>query len=318
MNDVTAAADPAMFDVVRRPDAGLVLMHMLGEPKTMQDDPRYDDVVDRGAGLPRRSPRSRGGGGCPARSPLRRPGHRVRQEPPRTTSRCSTTSPRSRAPCPGGRRSFSEAVHRPPDRRRRSRRAGGGDGGRRGVVRRQRRRGGPLHDVLEMARVVRVVDAIARGHAVTIPPAHRGRDLAGVVAFHDEGEARRCCCCTGSRRRRGSGGIPAAAGGSVSGDRPDLPGAGCRSAVDDVRLDWPHVRALRRAAREPRWAAIRRRRLTASARPSPRCSRSTAEGSMRWCCSPRLRSTPGRLRQSAPVGADGRRKRGADVVAARP
>jgi len=45
VNDVTAAADPAMFDVVRESGAGLVLMHMLGEPKTMQDDPRYDDVV---------------------------------------------------------------------------------------------------------------------------------------------------------------------------------------------------------------------------------------------------------------------------------
>jgi dihydropteroate synthase len=45
VNDVTAARDPAMFDVVGRSGAGLVLMHMLGEPKTMQDDPRYDDVV---------------------------------------------------------------------------------------------------------------------------------------------------------------------------------------------------------------------------------------------------------------------------------
>ncbi|MEZ0234894.1 MAG: dihydropteroate synthase [Actinomycetota bacterium] len=45
VNDVTAAADPAMFDVVIQTGAGLVLMHMLGEPKTMQDDPRYDDVV---------------------------------------------------------------------------------------------------------------------------------------------------------------------------------------------------------------------------------------------------------------------------------
>ncbi|HET6714870.1 MAG TPA: dihydropteroate synthase [Actinomycetota bacterium] len=45
VNDVTAAADPAMFEVVRETGAALVLMHMLGEPKTMQDDPRYDDVV---------------------------------------------------------------------------------------------------------------------------------------------------------------------------------------------------------------------------------------------------------------------------------
>jgi dihydropteroate synthase len=34
-----------MFDVVGRADAGLVLMHMLGEPKTMQEEPEYDDVV---------------------------------------------------------------------------------------------------------------------------------------------------------------------------------------------------------------------------------------------------------------------------------
>jgi dihydropteroate synthase len=45
VNDVTAARDPAMFDVVAGSGAGLVLMHMLGDPTTMQDDPRYDDVV---------------------------------------------------------------------------------------------------------------------------------------------------------------------------------------------------------------------------------------------------------------------------------
>jgi dihydropteroate synthase len=45
VNDVTAGRDPAMFDAVRAAGAGLVLMHMLGDPATMQDDPRYDDVV---------------------------------------------------------------------------------------------------------------------------------------------------------------------------------------------------------------------------------------------------------------------------------
>lgn len=45
VNDVSAAADPRMFDVVRRRDAALVLMHMRGEPKTMQRAPSYDDVV---------------------------------------------------------------------------------------------------------------------------------------------------------------------------------------------------------------------------------------------------------------------------------
>jgi dihydropteroate synthase len=45
VNDVTAAAHPEMFPLVRDAGAGLVLMHMLGEPKTMQDDPRYGNVV---------------------------------------------------------------------------------------------------------------------------------------------------------------------------------------------------------------------------------------------------------------------------------
>jgi dihydropteroate synthase len=31
--------------VVREAGAGLVLMHMRGSPRTMQDDPRYEDVV---------------------------------------------------------------------------------------------------------------------------------------------------------------------------------------------------------------------------------------------------------------------------------
>jgi dihydropteroate synthase len=45
VNDVSAGADPRMFDVVREVGAGCVLMHMRGEPKTMQQAPHYDDVV---------------------------------------------------------------------------------------------------------------------------------------------------------------------------------------------------------------------------------------------------------------------------------
>ena len=46
VNDVTAGRDPAMADVLRRhDDVPVVLMHMLGEPKTMQVEPRYEDVV---------------------------------------------------------------------------------------------------------------------------------------------------------------------------------------------------------------------------------------------------------------------------------
>jgi dihydropteroate synthase len=45
VNDVTAGRDGAMLETVADTDAGIVLMHMLGEPQTMQDDPRYEDVV---------------------------------------------------------------------------------------------------------------------------------------------------------------------------------------------------------------------------------------------------------------------------------
>ncbi len=45
VNDVAAATDPEMFGVVAAAGAGLVVMHMQGEPRTMQADPHYDDVV---------------------------------------------------------------------------------------------------------------------------------------------------------------------------------------------------------------------------------------------------------------------------------
>ena len=45
VNDISAGGDPDMFGVVRDGGAGLVLMHIKGEPKTMQQNPTYDDVV---------------------------------------------------------------------------------------------------------------------------------------------------------------------------------------------------------------------------------------------------------------------------------
>jgi dihydropteroate synthase len=46
VNDVTAfRGDPAMAELVASAGVGCCLMHMLGEPRTMQNDPRYDDVV---------------------------------------------------------------------------------------------------------------------------------------------------------------------------------------------------------------------------------------------------------------------------------
>jgi dihydropteroate synthase len=47
VNDVTALrGDPAMAALLAGHDCDVCLMHMLGEPRTMQRDPRYGDVVD--------------------------------------------------------------------------------------------------------------------------------------------------------------------------------------------------------------------------------------------------------------------------------
>jgi dihydropteroate synthase len=46
VNDVTALrAAPEMAELTARAGADLCLMHMVGTPRTMQDDPQYEDVV---------------------------------------------------------------------------------------------------------------------------------------------------------------------------------------------------------------------------------------------------------------------------------
>ncbi len=47
VNDVSAAGDDGMLDLVARRGAAIVLMHRRGTPQTMQGDTRYDDVVAR-------------------------------------------------------------------------------------------------------------------------------------------------------------------------------------------------------------------------------------------------------------------------------
>jgi dihydropteroate synthase len=47
INDISALRhDPEMAEVVRQYGAGLILMHMLGEPATMQLNPSYTDVIE--------------------------------------------------------------------------------------------------------------------------------------------------------------------------------------------------------------------------------------------------------------------------------
>lgn len=45
VNDIGGFRDPEMVRVAVASSAGLVVMHMLGSPETMQVDPHYDDVV---------------------------------------------------------------------------------------------------------------------------------------------------------------------------------------------------------------------------------------------------------------------------------
>jgi dihydropteroate synthase len=45
VNDVSGLGDPAMAELIASTGAGLVLMHMRGEPATMQEEPRYGDVA---------------------------------------------------------------------------------------------------------------------------------------------------------------------------------------------------------------------------------------------------------------------------------
>jgi dihydropteroate synthase len=46
VNDVSAGrVDPTILEVAAAGGVGYIAMHMLGEPRTMQDEPQYDDVV---------------------------------------------------------------------------------------------------------------------------------------------------------------------------------------------------------------------------------------------------------------------------------
>lgn len=51
INDINGFRAPGAVEAVAGGEAGLCLMHMQGEPRTMQQDPRYEDVVAEVAGF---------------------------------------------------------------------------------------------------------------------------------------------------------------------------------------------------------------------------------------------------------------------------
>lgn len=50
VNDISGGSDPDMFPLVAGTGCGMILMHMQGTPRTMQDAPRYHDVTAEVAG----------------------------------------------------------------------------------------------------------------------------------------------------------------------------------------------------------------------------------------------------------------------------
>lgn len=46
INDITAASDPAMGDLAAQKNVPIILMHMQGTPKNMQQNPQYDDIIE--------------------------------------------------------------------------------------------------------------------------------------------------------------------------------------------------------------------------------------------------------------------------------
>jgi dihydropteroate synthase len=69
VNDISAGrGDESMFQTVAERDAGIVLMHMQGTPRTMQENPAYGDVVEEvGAFLRTRADRAVAAGVRPDR-----------------------------------------------------------------------------------------------------------------------------------------------------------------------------------------------------------------------------------------------------------
>ena len=101
VNDVTALrGDPEMAGLVADRGAGVVLMHMAGDPRTMQVNPEYGDVVAEVRDFLAARLAAAVGGRDRRVADLARPRDRLRQDRPSTTSNCcaaSTGWPRSAA-----------------------------------------------------------------------------------------------------------------------------------------------------------------------------------------------------------------------------
>ena len=88
INDINALRAPGALDAVQRAGCGLCLMHMQGEPRTMQQHPHYDDVVAEVKRVPARAHRGLRSRRHRARAPRDRSRVRLRQDAGSIISRC--------------------------------------------------------------------------------------------------------------------------------------------------------------------------------------------------------------------------------------
>ena len=124
VNDVTALrAEPRIAGLCSDRDAELVLMHMQGSPRTMQEDPTYDDVVDDvKAFLAERMEFATAGGGARG-ADLARPRDRVRKDGRAQPRAAAPPAGADRAGTAAGGRYLAQELHR-QDQRRRGRTSG--------------------------------------------------------------------------------------------------------------------------------------------------------------------------------------------------
>ena len=105
INDVRALAGEGALAAAAESGAGICLMHMLGEPRTMQDAPHYEDVVAEVSAFLAARMRACRDAGDRGRAPQRRSGvwlRKARGRQPRAAQASRELSKRSGYPLPSG------------------------------------------------------------------------------------------------------------------------------------------------------------------------------------------------------------------------
>ena len=283
VNDVTALrGDPELAGVVADAGAYLCLMHMQGEPRTMQADPRYDDVASEVAAFLEERLAFAVAAGHPggARLPRPRASASARRRR-RTSSSCAgwTSCSRSAGRCSSASRARARSAGSSTPRRDRQARR---------VARRGRRR--------------------VRARRVDLPRPRRPRARRGAHgrpgAMRVIDRAARDRAARPSRRARGG----ARATGQLFLFDVELEvGEGGRSDRLEDAVDYRDVVGLRARG------LGRRARTTCSRRSRPRSPTSCSRASRSSACSVRVRKPERRAR---PAGRVRRRRRDAAVTRA--